>query len=189
MRVIGAISVVLWSLGGLAAPAAADAASVADVRLNLELREAPLGEVTKHLAEKLGVSFELEPGVDPRTPLTATLMGVTLEQALRVVLQPAGLSYEYGDGVYTIHLAPPDARPDAAPDQDAPIAPSVLNPQKAVSPAGPRMLSVRAAGRPVLATRASWAHRRMQFVRWRTMWSTLPLPPAVRASATPSARR
>lgn len=150
MRAIGAISLVLWFLGGLAGAAGAEPAPGADVRLNLELREAPLGEVTTHLTEKLGVSFELEPGVNPRTLLTGTLLGVTLEQALRVLLEPAGLTYECADGVYTIRLAPRDARPDATPDRYTPIAPSVSTPPQVVSPAGPATPTEEAGTRIVV---------------------------------------
>ena len=75
---------------------------------NLEFQETPLGDVVKFLQDYTGVNVVLDPvglsaaSVAVDTPVTSTLNDVTLELALRVLLDPLNLTYVVRDEVLLI---------------------------------------------------------------------------------------
>ncbi len=76
-------------------------------RLDLPMRFAdrPVGEIYAALAQAHGVRFDLDPGVDPRARISASLSGKTLADAIAIVARAAGHRvHRESDGVYRVVL-------------------------------------------------------------------------------------
>lgn len=85
-------------------------------RLDVEFQNEPMGEVLELLARGYGLQYALDEGVNPELPITASLIGVTVEQALRILLEPNGLTAIDEDGRYVIseHTLPTEHLDDRA---------------------------------------------------------------------------
>lgn len=74
-------------------------------RLDLPMRFAdrPVGEIYDALAKAHGVRFEIDPGVDPRARVSASLSGKTLAAAIAIVARAAGHRvHRESDGLYRV---------------------------------------------------------------------------------------
>jgi hypothetical protein len=77
------------------------AAQRLDLPLNFVGR--PAGEVYQKLAQAHGVSIELDPSIDPKTPVTVNLQGKTLDVALKLLTGLLHTSVAHrSDGVYRV---------------------------------------------------------------------------------------
>lgn len=72
--------------------------------VNLEFREAPLRQVMETLARNVGVNFVFDADVKGNTPVTVQLRGISLDEALRIILATNGLDRQVlNDSTLLIH--------------------------------------------------------------------------------------
>lgn len=72
--------------------------------VNLEFREAPLRQVMETLARNAGVNFVFDADVKGNTPVTVQLRGISLDEALRIILATNGLDRQVlNDSTLLIH--------------------------------------------------------------------------------------
>ena len=72
--------------------------------VNLEFRDAPLRQVMETLARNAGVNFIFDNDVKGNTPVTVQLRGITLDEALRIILATNGLDRQVlNDSTLLIH--------------------------------------------------------------------------------------
>jgi hypothetical protein len=105
------------------------AAQRLDVPLNFVAR--PSAEVYQKLAQAHGVSIELDPSIDPKSPVTVNLQGKTLDVALKTL---AGLLHttvaHRADGVYRVastEVLSPAAAPPPVEEDLPPTTPPAAN--------------------------------------------------------------
>jgi hypothetical protein len=90
-------------IGGLAVPAVAQDD---EVRLDLDFRSESLNQVLQMFRRGYGLEYTLGEGVNPDMQITTHLRGVTLEQALRSIMEPNGLLAVEQNGRYVIRERP-----------------------------------------------------------------------------------
>jgi hypothetical protein len=79
-----------------------------DKETNIEFIDVPLTDMCKYLTDLHGIKLELDAkgfkkaGINPGTPITTKLKGITLRRALDVLLGDLKLRYEVRDGVLLI---------------------------------------------------------------------------------------
>lgn len=102
--------------------ASAGMAQDEEPRLNLQFQNETLGQVLQLLARGYGLEYTLGEGVDPNTRITASLVGVTVDQALRIMLEPNGLIAVNQDGRYIIRQRPQPTERETGPTTVSPVA-------------------------------------------------------------------
>jgi len=108
-RMVVIIAVVTMLAGLVAAPVMAQQDD--EVRLDVDFNGESLSQVLQMLARGYNLEYTLGEGVDPNMSITTHLRGVTVEQALRSILEPNGLIAINQDGRYIIRERPePQAR-------------------------------------------------------------------------------
>lgn len=113
------------------------AAQRLDLPLNFVGR--PAGEVYQKLAQAHGVSIELDPSIDPKTPVTVNLQGKTLDVALKLLTGLLHTSVAHrSDGVYRVAstevLSPAASPPPVEEDLPANNQPPPVNGQPPPAP-------------------------------------------------------
>jgi len=79
-----------------------------DKETYIEFIDVPLTDMCKYLTDLHGIKLELDAkgfkkaGIDPGTPITTKLNGITLRRALEVLLGDLKLRHEIRDGVLLI---------------------------------------------------------------------------------------
>ncbi|MFP4248134.1 MAG: STN domain-containing protein [Armatimonadota bacterium] len=106
MRKTIVVLAALVLIGGLAAPVVAQDD---EVTLDLDFRSESLNQVLQMFRRGYGLEYTLGEGVNPDTQITTHLRGVTLEQALRSILEPNGLLAVEQNGRYVIRERPEPA--------------------------------------------------------------------------------
>lgn len=115
--VLGLIA--LMMLGAFVLPAMAQDD---EVRLDLDFRGESLDQVLQLFRRGYGLEYTLGEGVEPTTQITTHLRGVTLDQALRSILEPNGLLAIEQNGRYVIKERPtPTERTEPATRTVAPV--------------------------------------------------------------------
>ncbi len=105
-----------------------------EVRLDLDFRGETLDQVLQLFRRGYGLEYTLGEGVDPNTSITTHLRGVTLDQALRSILEPNGLLAIEQNGRYTIRERPaPTER-----DPESRVVAPVFSPETRTPPAPTR---------------------------------------------------
>ena len=101
-----------WVVGGMLLLLGAVAVYAAEEQptVSLEFKDADIRDVIETLGRETGLNFVVDPRV--RGPVTVTLRDVTVEQALKLILDAHGYTYTVEDGVYLIkpkerQVAPP----------------------------------------------------------------------------------
>ena len=108
-RMVVIIAVVTMLAGLVAAPVMAQQDD--EVRLDVDFNGESLSQVLQMLARGYNLEYTLGEGVDPNMSIATHLRGVTVEQALRSILEPNGLIAINQDGRYIIRERPePQAR-------------------------------------------------------------------------------
>ncbi|HCA48170.1 MAG TPA: hypothetical protein DEP45_12710 [Armatimonadetes bacterium] len=92
-----------------------------EVRLDLDFRGETLDQVLQLFRRGYGLEYTLGEGVDPNTSITTHLRGVTLDQALRSILEPNGLLAVEQNGRYTVRVRPAPTERDAEARVVAPV--------------------------------------------------------------------
>jgi len=77
-----------------------------EVRLDLDFRGESLDQVLQLFRRGYGLEYTLGEGVEPNKQITTHLRGVTLDQALRSILEPNGLLAIQQNGRYVIKERP-----------------------------------------------------------------------------------
>ncbi len=77
-----------------------------EVRLDLDFRGESLDQILQLFRRGYALEYTLGEGVDPNTQITTHLRGVTLDQALRSILEPNGLLAIEQNGRYVVKERP-----------------------------------------------------------------------------------
>lgn len=128
--------------------ASAGMAQDEEPRLNLQFQNETLGQVLQLLARGYGLEYTLGEGVDPDTRISASLVGVTVDQALRIMLEPNGLVAVNQDGRYIIRQRPQPTERDTGPTTVSPVAASGTRP----TPPAPTRATTYTPGASVAAS-------------------------------------
>ena len=103
MRKTAIVLVAVIILGALAVPAVAQDD---EVRLDLDFKSESLNQVLQMFRRGYGLEYTLGEGVNPDMQITTHLRGVTLQQALRSIMEPNGLIAVEQNGRYVIRTRP-----------------------------------------------------------------------------------
>lgn len=128
--------------------ASAGMAQDEEPRLNLQFQNETLGQVLQLLARGYGLEYTLGEGVDPDTRITASLVGVTVDQALRIMLEPNGLVAVNQDGRYIIRQRPQPTERETGPTTVSPVAATGTRP----TPPAPTRATTYTPGAGVVAS-------------------------------------
>jgi len=91
-------------------------------RLNLQFQGENLGQILQLLSRGYGLQYTLGEGVDANMSITTSLIGVTVDQALRSMLEPNGLIAVNQDGRYIIRERPQPTERAGGPATVTPVA-------------------------------------------------------------------
>lgn len=91
-------------------------------RLNLQFQGENLGQILQLLSRGYGLQYTLGEGVDANMSITTSLIGVTVDQALRSMLEPNGLIAVNQDGRYIIRERPQPTEREGGPTTVTPVA-------------------------------------------------------------------
>lgn len=91
-------------------------------RLNLQFQGETLGQILQLLSRGYGLQYTLGEGVDANMSITTSLIGVTVDQALRSMLEPNGLIAVNQDGRYIIRERPQPTEREGGPTTVTPVA-------------------------------------------------------------------
>ncbi len=115
---------------------------------NLQFQNETLGQVLQLLARGFGLEYTLGEGVDPDMRINASLVGVTVDQALRIMLEPNGLVAVNQDGRYIIRQRPQPTERDTGPTTVSPVAATGTRP----TPPAPTRATTYTPGASVAAS-------------------------------------